>query len=208
MPFKYYLTTNFDRLLYTSALRSGKNPRIRVHPDLDRAHTVEGSIHYLHGFIVENKKPVENQIVLSRNEFMKAYENNGNLKTFLIPTFKNESILFIGCELREPQMKEIFGICKLQQDMQQQLMSLMEAKLIENPTNYILRSKLPNSTGIGLSEEQIKQKMQTEDEYYESFGIKTIWYENPGENHIELWKTLDRIAGIQEPSPYQQLRRD
>jgi len=196
LPFKCYLTVNFDPLLgWEARMRKGEDT-IMAYPNLDRACIKDKPICYLHGLVSEEHPPVDGTIVLSKTEFDRAYSENSPLLNFLIPTITNDPICFIGCGLREPAMKHVFTICKEHQRDRTRLASQYGGQA-QAPPRFILRPDFKDpphsSDGAALS---LASQVKQEDNHLEKFDISSIRYPPLDADHTGLRQLFKKIAAM------------
>lgn len=113
IDFQAYVTTNFDPLLAQAATKAPTPKAIRAYPrikcgDLDLQRVI-----YLHGYVAENGTPQPDELVLAKEDFQFAYGNDtgGPLRLFWEPFLNDYNILFLGCELGEPELSLCFERC-------------------------------------------------------------------------------------------------
>src|ERR1043166_3190903 len=108
--------------------------------------------------------------------------------TLLLQVLTRESICFIGCGLKEPQLKKPF---ELYQRHQSDLRKHPQYSSAPVPPKYIIAHKdgadISSSTGSPLVSERHKQDNQ----FYESLGLTQIWYVSPNGDHYELQEALE-----------------
>lgn len=204
LPFECYLTVNFDPLLALKA-RTASLPctlPAYAYPSLDRKHMNGRTIHYLHGIINEDEKPAKGTIVLAREEFDEAYGDNSALMNFLIPTFENEAMTFVGCRLREPVMRKVFDTCKEHQLTRQRVAANLGRPASTPPTRFILLPKPEvNDENEGFNAQQSKIEMDKQEAYYKDMEIDPVWYVAKGMDHSKLRLALERLAGLPDVKP-------
>lgn len=183
LPFKAYITTNFDPMLATTWTYLTGKDRFYAYPNLPYRELSNGQIFYIHGYIYGHIEECCNQIkvVFAKSEFDEAYNNEQSLlPAFLQQLFTYEHVIFIGCRLGEPQLYKILKIIKsikLQHFNQHHLQ------------HYIL-----------LSEEE-----RNKEYYYEKVGIKVIYYKKIDEKYIGLDKILEGWCDLRPPIPFSSL---
>jgi len=119
MPFKAFVTTNFDPML-EDELRNCRPGQLRIwpYPDLDilkMAPRDNTPVFYLHGKINSDMLESVDRLVLGLEEYELAYasqSNSGPVAGFLQQLFTHQRVLFLGCGLREPLMRRILNSCK------------------------------------------------------------------------------------------------
>ena len=109
LPFKAYLTTNFDPILSETAKTHGHR-NVFSYPVLNPVYLekYERPIIYLHGRVSATPQCPDNRIILPRSEFDDAYEGRRIVSTFLQSLLQEYDVLFLGCRLQERYMREIF----------------------------------------------------------------------------------------------------
>lgn len=204
LPFRCYLTVNFDPLLslVSCVNRNDGHSRLDVYPSLDRGAMGNGSIHYLHGYIGEGSIPRPGSIVLARSEFDEAYEDNSNLMAFLVATFEHDPIVFVGCRLREPGMSRVFQISIRNQQKRLKLTMQRGPNGSRPPRKFILLSnpEVKNSEGR-IDVEQSRIAAEEEDRYFNDMDITPIWYTAPGGDHSVLWSALEQLGNLSRIAP-------
>jgi len=107
LPFKAYVTTNFDSLLSEAGEIEGYEKVYsypRFPPELGNSH----SIVYVHGHARQNNQATGENLILARSDFDEAYNDIGIVKDFVVNIFTHYPLLFLGCSLAEPVMYEVF----------------------------------------------------------------------------------------------------
>lgn len=120
LPFKGFVTTNFDPLLADAGARNGVYP-LHVHPELPPAVLGDGDKHifYMHGYAVDRtNRPSGENLVFARSEFDSAYSEDSPLKIFLAQLLFYFPIIFFASALSEPDLRAVFGnvagiLCRL-----------------------------------------------------------------------------------------------
>ena len=107
LPFKAYVTTNFDPLLSEAGAIEGYDKLYSYPifpPELGNSH----SIVYVHGHARQNNQATGENLILARSDFDEAYKDIGIAKDFVVNIFTHYPLLFLGCSLTEPVMYEVF----------------------------------------------------------------------------------------------------
>jgi hypothetical protein len=178
LPFKGYVTTNFDPLLLEAAALSKYN-NIYSYPSLNYGMLYEDEcpVFYIHGLARHGDEPIGDNLVLASSDFDEAYD--GNVRNFLESLLTFDPILFLGCRLEEPSIKATFQrVHKIHSKIQ-------ETHGIELPERYIL---LPRH----LEEEERSQDAinSTEEERFQAMGINTIRYTLHDDSYWEIERIL------------------
>lgn len=106
LPFRSVFTTNFDHNLADLNRTSSNSRKLCKYPNLPPTEVALGGVFYLHG------KPDRldfhyEDIVLGGSSFCKAYQENSPLRQFLTTVWLYENIVFLGCQLAEPPLREL-----------------------------------------------------------------------------------------------------
>ena len=192
IPFKSYITVNFDPLLANETRNpSSRCRRVMKYPDLDRAHVGDCTVYYLHGLVAEGDAPVPGTIVLAQSEFDIAYAEAGPVTTFLLETFKREAVCFIGCSLEEPPLAQVFRICRQQQE------EITRLGGGSPPPRHIFRAKelVTSSPGTDLTTVRA-ERIGAEDAFYSGLGIGVVRYDPIDAHHNGLRKMLEDVAEL------------
>jgi len=197
LKFESYLTVNFDPHLFLKAQTAwrGKSFGFRVYPDLDRKAVTGRSIHYLHGIIEENTIPREGSIVLARDEFKEAYIPNGHLMNMLLQTLEYDHVLFIGCKLQEPNMSDVFNICKRNQQKRLQIINPDNQR---TPLKFILLPKPKSTFKDEKGEIEIirnQEEIENLNRHYNNMGIEPVWYDDEND-HSNLRFALEPLTKL------------
>lgn len=177
LPFKGYITTNYDPLLAKAAERVG-NIKIQSYPRLQVITSDEKQVYYIHGFALRNEIPTGEDLVLSRSEFNKAYDYNTSiLPSFLHQILAYSPIIFIGCSLTEPSILKSF------EQVRNIHLNIKNVELFTIPQRYILL-----------------EDNDFEDEILSTFDIKIKRYCKIDEEYVgieyifeKVWKNYRKI---------------
>jgi hypothetical protein len=195
--FKSYVTLNFDPLLAEESRWVEPHPTVYPYPHLDRQHIRSRSIFYLHGYVAKNSIPEERHLVLSESEFANAYRPDGPLRQFLLPTFIHDPICFVGCELREPVFRDVFDICKKQQQ------ELLHKGGTQTPPKFILlaHQKVPladKGAAPGDADRLALEQEEDEAAFYDNLGITVVRYSAIDKEHTGLCESLEPVARLSD----------
>jgi SIR2-like domain len=105
-PFKAYVTTNFDPLLSEAAAVLGYRS-VHSYPllPLDRLALDKKPLFYAHGHARRGGAPTGHDLVLARSDFHEAYAA-GTARTFFEALLLTYPIVFVGCRLLEPDIRQ------------------------------------------------------------------------------------------------------
>lgn len=109
MPFKCYVTTNFDPLL-VDTLSLHTNVRISQHPHISVQHMHNGELHFIHGRMPQTDTSTCD-VVLTRSDFARAYHQDAPLPPFLTSLYEHD-LCFIGCGFTDEYLANILITCE------------------------------------------------------------------------------------------------
>ena len=189
LPFKAYITTNFDPLLSEAGdIEEYDNLYYYPHfpPELGNSHPIV----YLHGHARPDNQAMGENLILARSDFDEAYED-GPAKYFLINIFTHYSFLFLGCSLKEPVIHEMF---KTVHNIHTLFKRTSHGRPL--PQRYII---LPTERPISeISDEEMEQFSKRERRGFNRFDemdIEVIGYEPDNENrHEEIEYILRKLS--------------
>lgn len=169
LPFRGYITTNYDPLLAKAAERIG-NIQIQSYPRLQMRTDSQKQVYYIHGFAQRNDEPNGENLVLATSEFEKAYKAS-ILPSFLLQVLSFSPIVFIGCRLLEPSIQDTF---KRVNDIHLQIISSDPDFPI--PPRSILLLLETNENG---------------NEVFTNFQIEKISFDKIDDNHVGIEYILE-----------------
>jgi len=178
LTFKFYITTNFDPLLANET----NKPEYRCkgvyrYPDL--RYRESRAVYHIHGMVMDDPQH-ELKIILGGKDFEEGYSNNKTLHSFLHQVLTYESMLFVGCRLSEPPLRDIFKLCR---ETRNEIEAFHSVKA---PDRYIL---LPYQFNLKKRDSRILRDKEVEDEEnsrFDELGVKTIRYFQKDSNHSGL----------------------
>lgn len=198
LPFKGYITTNYDPLLSEVA----DQYKVYSYPDISPFNIAldEKPVFYIHGLARCNGIPTGENLILARSDFGKAYNNNiTELKTFLSAVLMNFPIIFLGCRLTELPIVKIF----------EEINNLYYNRKKENPNinppeKYIILPTLLKNEMDKTEKNIVENNERVEDERMNSLEIKVIRYKPHNiEEHREIEKILEYLRSFHTPrNPY------
>lgn len=200
LPFKAFVTTNFDPLLSDAAGTHG-NRNISAYPSLavplieKRPH----SVFHIHGLARRNNEPRGDDLVLAASEFASAYDNDGVVSSFLNQLFLCYDVLFVGCSLSEPDVYAVFQrVHKIHVRIRR---SHPQMTL---PQRCVLRPMLYRKSLEGEGDPLARGVMldidaqRAEDERFHEMNINVIRYEPADECHGEVEQILEYLCAFAE----------
>lgn len=106
LPFKAYVTTNFDPLLSEAGAIEGYD--IYSYPIFPDEFGNSHPIVYVHGLARKKEEATGKNLILASSDFDEAYKDIGLVNNFVVHIFTHYPLLFLGCSLTEPVMYEVF----------------------------------------------------------------------------------------------------
>ncbi len=195
LQFKAYVTTNFDPLLFFAA-SDAERCCLHEYPHLPSDPRGSGSrqVYYIHGLALPDRDRSEKPLVLARSDFEGAYGKNGHVASFLTQLLTYNYVLFLGCSLREPDMRAVFGRV---QEMRHRIP--WQQQHAERPHWIaLLGGKAPPTVvkpGLGQIENLEFLEQRSEDSRLRDMGIDKVFRYQPSDSqkHWEIEEFLDAL---------------
>jgi len=181
LPFKAYLTTNFDPSL-KKAGRIQQKTDVNVFPDLNifKINEGESPIFYIHGLAKKIYDLKNDILVLAESDFEDAY-NKGIVSSFLYYILVYKPVIFIGCRLAEPALIE-----SLKRTVNYQK-RIYENRPFNPSKKIILLPKLfRKDDSINKIVVPDHTRENQEEKYYRELGIEILRYTKKDEDHSEI----------------------
>jgi hypothetical protein len=184
-PFKAYVTTNLDPLLSEAASVEGfgsvyRYPTLRP-PEIERCNK---PIFYMHGHASPEGTPSGDSLVFCRSEFEQAYGEAGVVRNFVVNLLMNYPIVFIGCNISEPEIHQQFL------RVHQMLSQMETAGAPPPPPRFILAETIISATtgkrDDGAEDVQIQR--------FQELGMSVLRYD-PVE-HKEQWEVEEALRRL------------
>ncbi len=192
IPFKAYVTTNFDPLL-SEAGAFNVDRKIHSYPFLPPEFEFVQPIFYIHGLARKGDQATGKNLILAHSDFNEAYEDPGIVKNFVVDIFTYHPLLFLGCSLSEPEMFKAF-----QKVHNIHAIFKRTNPELDLPKKFIIlpiRQRLIRSKSSGEKIERDNEKELEEFKRYEDMGIEVIRYEpNDWKNHAEIDEFLRKLC--------------
>lgn len=195
-PFNAYITVNYDPLL-AEASRFKKPSIYDFKLGLDASRVKKNAIFYIHGYVEAGGQVADGDLILTIEDFKQNYEKVGAIiPSFLTQVFSFKPVVFIGCGLQEPALKNILDLCN-------EIKSRIEARSANNgPPYYILLPTLYTKFTEDKKPERDRQKEDEEDIFYEKVGVRVIRYvRNSPEDYSPVEKILKKWSQAPELKP-------
>lgn len=192
LPFKGYVTTNFDPLLAIAAATHGYND-LYSYPSLP-GRELERSlkpIFYIHGLARQNNVPRGDNLVLARSDFEIAY--NGSVRIFLDSLLLSYPILFLGCSLTEPAVHEALRRVHRVHDQIAKIYSRMIP-----PIRYAvlpIRERTDKTDNLEQKKERDAEAEQAENERFQELAVSVLRYQvSDIRQHYEIEQVLETLC--------------
>jgi hypothetical protein len=191
-PFKSYITTNYDPLLAEEG--RGKSSVYTHRKGLDVTKLRDRGTFYIHGYVEADGKVKDNDLILTQGDFDRAYnpEESISIPSFLTQLFQFHSIIFLGCQLKEPPIRKLFEICeKARKEIQRNPGAIL-------PKHFILLPKKEIKVDEQVSTKEQEMANEVEDDWYEKNGLSVVRYvkREDAPEHIQLLKILEEWSGL------------
>jgi hypothetical protein len=187
LPFRAIVTTNFDPILVEEVgfVADGTQPPVFYYPDLPSTalgrHTK--AVFYMHGCARMDGKPCGHNLVLSSSEFAEAYDIRlGSTGQFVMQILRYHPVLFLGCKLREPPIRDIFRRVRQMRELSQGT-----ASQTDQADHMVLLH------GTGESDPIRKNEEQEEDQEFRRQGIQALRYQSNNDQHREIEAIFSRL---------------
>lgn len=191
LPFRAYLTTNFDPLLESALKHTRKETSgvCYIYPSLSPP-LENGNLYQLHGLIAQGATVAIDDLVLTHGDFVRAYSiENSTLRPFLELTFIYTPCVFVGGSLGEPQLEHVLQVCRRTKE------KLSGRSGGEVPRHYALLPIRRRAGGEeeerGAKQEEAVRLEQEETRRFEEMGVRVCRYDPIDEKHSGLVKLLD-----------------
>jgi hypothetical protein len=190
LPFKAYVTTNFDPLLSETDVRE-EYDKLYYYPKFPSELGNSHPIVYLHGHARPDNQATGENLILARSDFDEAYGDIGTVKFYLTHIFTYYSFLFLGCSLTEPVISKVF------QQVQKINIQIKNMRPDTHITQrYII---LPTQRPVPeISHEKMEQVGKREREEFNRFkkmDIEVLSYEpDDEERHEEIEEILSQLC--------------
>jgi hypothetical protein len=191
LPFRGYVTTNFDPLLSHAGATFGY--ALYSYPDLPLME-LRGNRHpifYIHGLALQDGRPRGDNLIFSSSEFKTAYEDNEILRGFLVQLLTYCPIFFMGCSLAEEPIYKVF---QRVHKIHTQIQSKNPETIL--PRRYILLPERYDTRGEMLEREVRRDNYRedTEEKRFQEMKIEVKRYKNYDSNHSEIEQILEYLC--------------
>jgi len=180
IPFKAYLTTNFDPLIL-DILKLHRNIAFCEYPWLPTERLCEspGVVFYLHGRMRPSKAPANHpEIILTESDFKEAYDGASKLPHLLNAALTEHDVCFLGCGLQDDTMANIFATCEK------------------------IRAKAHGGSGQSIPRWfALVEEGWLAPHKFEDTGIDVLRYPRMDHTYVGLTTLLEHLAGAELPRP-------
>jgi len=196
-PFLSFITINYDPLL--SEVSRFKNLGLYDFKDgLEYSRIRDKAIFYIHGYVGRGDQVANDDLILAEEDFENNYEDIGAIiPSFLTQLFTHKPVVFIGCGLQEPALRNTLRLCSA---IKRRIESRAENR---GPTHFILLPTLYTRRGEENKPARDKDKEKEENAKYEEDGVRVIRYVRespddfrPVEEILEYWSEAPKVKPI------------
>ena len=178
LPFHGFITTNYDMCLENSVKIIHKQVETRWWPELDTSWLRNGDVFHIHG-VYDNSIPATiRSLILTENDYHRAYEESNSLQVFLENLFQFHTVVFMGFSFED----DFF------------------VKAVENSRiNLRQRTEFESINGIGIRKEVQRFILIHEDDdslrldRMKALEIRPIIYSGDKDRHHGLQELLQKI---------------
>ena len=189
-PFRAYVTTNVDPLLSTAGEVVGSEA-LRYYPELPSIdiERCKKPIFYIHGHARPNGIANGHNLVFARSDFERAYGPSGVVRQFVEQLLTNYPIVFWGCQLQEPGIRESLQRVR---DMHTQVKEARDG--FTPPLRFAVLPTIYARTKGKLGQET-EEAEAAEADYFTAIDIKVLRYDpRDRENHWEIEEILRSLC--------------
>lgn len=197
LPFRGYITTNYDPLLNEAAASASERKReLQVFPIIYSGNIDSMvNVFYIHGMATATG----DNLILARSDFDSAYKQGvGPVHALLFNVLMFKPIVFVGCTLKEPDMKEVF---KRVRDIQEEIKTTYPKKQFPQRRALLPFRYEDNENSInphGHEGQMPKRDEKEENAEYERFsemGIKIVRYDpHDPPMHMSIQEILEQLC--------------
>ncbi|MCG7979577.1 MAG: SIR2 family protein [Candidatus Thiodiazotropha endolucinida] len=196
-PFNAYVTINYDPLLAEASQFKGLT-LYDFKLGLDASKVKNKAIFYIHGYVGRGDHVADGDLILTREDFERFYEHaSAIIPSFLTQVLSFKPVVFIGCGLQEPALKNILNICN-------KIKSSIEASSGDHgPIHYILLPTLYTTVEEGQKPKRDFEKELEENAVYEEVGVRVVRYirtspkdYSPVEKLLKAWSRAPEIKPV------------
>jgi hypothetical protein len=189
-PFRAFITTNVDPLLSAAGEVVGSEA-LRYYPELPSTdiERCKKSIFYMHGHARPNGIANGHNLVFARSDFEKAYGPSGVVRQFVEQLLTNYPIVFWGCQLQEPGIRESLQRVR---DMHAQMKEARDG--FTPPLRFAVLPTIYARTK-GKLDQETEAAEAAEADYFRAIDIKVLRYDpRDRENHWEIEEILRSLC--------------
>lgn len=187
LPFRAYITFNFDPLLWTAAIdQRRQRPSLYIYPGELPVPGLRSSdkkpIYYIHGMVNPKDPSIIDNLVFSNETFEKAYKEDSPLHSFITQVLLYCPTIFIGYSFSEPLTRETFRrVHRIWSNLETSYPVEKQRKLFA-----LLAYRYKNN-------KRDKEFEETENKRWNEVGINVVRYDPIDKNHSGVEKFLDNL---------------
>jgi hypothetical protein len=182
IPFKSFITTNYDACIELAFRVDGKNRQPLYYPNLNASELSNNSIQHIHGYIdPENPHSTIGSIILTTDDFEQAYRDKpGSVKRFLIDLFSDQNVIFLGFNMSDKTLTDeiLSSVKEATEDKQKIATSRRLPPITEKRHFAILENTINLDDGDTrtISDQEKERLIRDQDTKLYSLGVYTIRY--------------------------------
>jgi hypothetical protein len=186
LPFRSYVTINFDPLLADEKNRPEYRDRMLIaYPYAPTKYLGSQNLFYIHGYMRPGQRPTSTSIVLTPETFRKAYaDDDAILATFWDVLLTEHCVLFVASGLREPELQ-------LAIKRSQKKRSSMVQRGEKPPPLFILRPAFFLQDDALETRERDHAREQQEQSELAALDIRIVRYDMKDTEHTGLLEVLE-----------------
>jgi len=194
VPFRGYVTTNFDPLLLEAASSIG-GFELLAYPHLPPdwlGNKPKKPLYYIHGVARDkDNRPSGDNLILATSDFQHAY--GGTVRPLIDTILLYRPVIFIGCNLGEPQIEESF-----------RRVHAIHEELKKSSTTFNIKPRyalLPRRMMVSRGKRSRTPKPdhdreQGEDSRLNASAIEVVRYSHADETHSEIEEILEFLLEL------------
>ena len=193
LPFKAFITTNFDPWL-RNLFRASDIVGVYSYPDIPMTKGLSKNVYYIHGYYDSTRNDFNHEnLVFGERSFLCAYGTESLLPGFLLNLFVYENVLFIGFDPSEENISRIL-------EKSEKVKVRLKENDFKKPKRFLLWPAFTQAT------EQPKGEYEARIKNFQSLGIDPIIYDYKGEDYrgIEeiLYSWVEQSEIKNRPAPF------
>lgn len=191
LPFKGYVTTNFDPLLSAAGDVHGCDALLSYpYLPITMLEKATRPIFYIHGLARQGNQATGENLVLAHSDFVKAYQDPGIVLNFLTSVLIDYPVVFLNCSLAEPDMYDTFRrVHKIHVQIQDaHRRGNRPQRIALLPTQEIVEED-----PVGKTVKRDMEREHDEEARFEAMDVRVIRYKPSDYRHEEVEQILENL---------------